>query len=74
VIARAVAERVAVPVRETRDDEHVLAERFERLQDPRELERLAIGLRRPVDHRDAVGDVDESEAQRRLFRGKPPGS
>ena len=75
VVAGSVAERVAVPVREAGQHDGVLAERLERLHDPRELEPEALPLRRPVDHRDAVGHVGEAKAERRLAepRGRGKG-
>ena len=66
VVAGAVAERVAVLVREAGQHQHVLAERLERLQDARELERAPSAPRRPVVHDDAVRDVGEGEPERRL--------
>ena len=57
-------------VREIADHVDAIAERRERLQRLRELERRALALRRPLVHRRAVRDVDASEARfRRRGRG-----
>ena len=53
-------------MREAGEDQHVLPERFERLQDPRELERRSFSGRSPVVHDDAVRDVGEGQPRRRL--------
>ncbi len=66
VIARTIAERVAVPLRQARQHHGVGAELLERFQHARVLERRARGLRRPVGHRDAVRHVGERHAERRL--------
>jgi hypothetical protein len=48
-----------VLVLETADDRHLLLERFQRLEHGTELERLALGGRRPLRHDRAVRQVDE---------------
>ena len=62
MVAGAVAEGQAVAVRQAGEHEHVVPERRQRLQHARQLEARAGALRRPVGHRDAVGDVDEGQA------------
>src|SRR6185503_17523217 len=50
-------------VAQTADDGHVLAERFERLNDERELEVAACLRRLPLILERAVREVDEAEAR-----------
>ncbi len=58
-----------VPVRlEARQDEHLIAERRQRLEDGRQLEGRAFALRRPVLHRHPVRHIEGLEAMRRLRR------
>ena len=63
-----------VPVRlEPGEHEHLVAERRQRLEDRRELEGRALGLRQPVLHRHAVGHVEGLEPVHRLRRGAREG-
>ena len=56
---------LAALVAQTADDGHVVAERFERLEDEREVE-IAAGLRRrPLLLERAVREVDEAQARTR---------
>ena len=71
VVAGAVAERVGVLVREAAQARASVAERLERLQDARELERRRRPLRRPVGHRHAVRDVGEDERSGRPAAAVP---
>ncbi len=70
VIARPVAEGVAVALREAREHDRLLAVLLERLQHARVLERPPGRFRRPVDHRDAVRHVREAEPEGRLAHGR----
>ena len=65
VVARPVAERVAVLVLEAGQHQHPILHRRERLEDARQLEGRAFGRRRPLLHRHAVGHVGEGEPERR---------
>ena len=68
VIAGAVEQRAAAVVRQVADLDHVVAERFERLHDPRQLAERPFLRHVPVLHVDAVGHVQEGQADRRLRR------
>ena len=66
MIAGAVAEGIGLQVREAAEDVDLVAQARERLQRRRQLESGARRRRRPQVLDDAVGDVDEAEARRRL--------
>ena len=66
VIAGAVEQRAPGVVGQVAEQQDVVLERLERLQDARQLAELALVVRVPVPHVDAVRHVDERHAHRRL--------
>jgi hypothetical protein len=64
MVARAIAERVAVDVLEAGEHQHPILHRRQRLEDTRQLEAGAFGRRRPGFHRHAVRNVGEGEPER----------
>ena len=68
MIAGAVAERVGLQVRQAAQHGNLVADVGERREDRRQLEAGAGGRRDPLVLDDAVGDVDEADARRRLAR------
>ena len=65
---RAVDRVVGRPVPQPADDDEAIAKGCERLQDWRELERAAVGRRRPFRHDDAVRHVDDAQTMDRARR------
>ncbi len=69
VIAGAIEQRAAAVVGQVADLDHVAAERFERLEDARQLAGQRALLRHvPVLHVDAIRHVHEGQANRRFGR------
>ena len=66
VIARAIEQRAPGIVGQVAEHEDVVLERLQRLQDARQLGELALVVRVPVAHDDAVGHIDERHADRRF--------
>ena len=66
VIARAIQQRAPGIVRQVAEHEDVVLERLQRLEDARQFGKLALVVRVPVAHDDAVGHVDERHADGRF--------
>ena len=64
VVAAAIAELVAVVIHQAGKHHRIFPERFERLQDARELEVLAGAFRRPMLHDRALRDIGERQPGR----------
>ena len=60
VVARAVAERAPLDLRQPAEDQQAFAERLQRLHHRRELEVGPFALRGPLVHNDPVGNIDEA--------------
>src|SRR5262245_47748674 len=73
VVARAVAERAPLNLRQPAEDQQAFAERLQRLHRRRELEVSAYALRRPLVHDDPVGNIDEAETRGGLRAGRERG-